>query len=144
MLKFAIFCILFFQPILSHCNGNIKFNAAIFNEGTMIPFYSGFMSIPVHPGILLGGEYYYQYKEKIQLFQSVNLALYFHKKFEHGIFLNSEFGICIVFSIGIAPEVLMGIGYLNTFNNDPIFEQNSSGEYELTKDHGRPHLMGLL
>jgi hypothetical protein len=122
-------------------DGTIRYNLAVFDEGTMIPIYSGFTSNPIHPGLLIGAEYYYRKSRSDQLVQTVNLAGYLHHGFENGLFLNTDFGYRHSIPLGITGEILLGIGYLHTFSDNYVFEQNEDGRYVKTANRGNPRFM---
>lgn len=132
------------SPIHSLNKNNFYSNIALLNEGVMIPIYSGFTSIPIHPGLMVGCEYRYKESNNLHLFQSFNIGGYYHQHFEHGIYCNSEFGVRPIFNFGLTTEILLGFGYLHTIEDDPLFSQNSSGEYVQMRNYGRPHLMGTF
>lgn len=125
------------------CFGESKYktNISIFNEGIHIPISSGFMSIPMHPGISLGLERRYNENPKNILFQNLNLGLYLHNSFEHGLYLNTETGYRHIYKPGIQNEILIGLGYLHTFSASRQYELNNNGEFEEINTKGRPHLM---
>jgi len=122
-------------------NKYIRYNISIFDEGAMIPFYSGFASIPIHPGLLLGVEYYYSKNDKNQLFQTLNIGGYLHKGFEHGLFLNTDVGYRHVFPWGIIDDILLGIGYLHTFSDNDVFKQDNKGRYVKITEYGNPRFI---
>jgi hypothetical protein len=138
------FCIIFFfvsiytEKTDAGINDHLRYNAAIFDEGTIIPFYSGFASLPIHPGLLVGTEYYYHRSMRNQLFQTLNLGGYFHEGFEHGLFINTDVGYRHVIPCGIMGDILLGIGYLHTFSDNDVFKQDKNGQYVKIADYGNP------
>jgi hypothetical protein len=136
--------LIFIYPVYSLNKNNLYSNIAFIDEGVMIPIYCGFISIPIHPGFVVGCEYRFKNSKNLHLLQTLNAGGYYHPHFEHGIFGYSEFGIRPIFNFGLAPEILLGLGYLHTFEDDPVFSQNSSGEYVQMRNYGRSHLMGTF
>jgi len=128
--------------VFAAIDGDLRLNVGMFDEGLIIPFYTGFASIPVHPGGVFGAELYYRKGEHHHLFQTLNLGYYYHRGYEHGLFVDTEFGYRYLGSIGIYVEGLLGTGYLHTFRDGTTFVfDKSSGEYQKAANGGRPHAM---
>jgi hypothetical protein len=150
MIKYKLLILILFSNIILKANDTIKFldrtrlKISVFNEGVFMPMYPHFTSVPVHPGLLSGIEYYHKKKLNSQFFQTLNIGFFIHKKYEHGIFLNSEVGDRYILPFGLAFEGLFGLGYLHTITDGPEFEQNNDGIYEQTKNYGRSHVLGSL
>ena len=122
-------------------NSKFRCNLAIFDEGIMLPVYSGFASIPPHPGLIIGTEFYYKKTEENQLFQTLNTGGYFHEGFENGLFIDSETGYRHIFHSGITGDILLGAGYLHTFSNNDVFRQDQTGQYVKIRNYGNPRFM---
>jgi hypothetical protein len=111
---------------------------ALFNESTAIP-YTRFFTTPVHPGIMAGTEFTYKTGDHGRLFQTANLGYYYHNYLNQAILINSELGYAYRFDFGLAPEALLGIGYMQSFATSEEYQFND-GQYKSGADFGDPRL----
>lgn len=109
-------------------------SVALPGHGNMILF-----SVPVHPGIYMGTEYFWRSKPKSELFQTAGLSMYVIREMYYGIAVSSAFGSRYYIPCGIFYEGSLGVGYLHTFNYGPVFSLDENGEYQRKTDWGRPH-----
>jgi len=116
----------------------IPVNISLFNEATAIPF-TGFFTLPIHPGIQAGTEFDYRSNEHSRLFQTANINYFYHNHLNQGIGIYTEFGYEYCTAGGFAISGLLGIGYLHTFAVSEEFTF-SNEQYQKKADRGNARL----
>lgn len=142
MNKIFSFIVLFLPFILIGQIKPIPINISLFNEATAIPF-TRFITTPLHPGIQVGTEFNYTQKEFTRLFQTANIAYFYHNHLTQGFGINSELGYEYRFPVGISLSGLFGLGYMQTFATTEEFTF-SNGRYEKKADSGNARLYPSL
>ena len=126
-------------PLTTFSQGyDLPVTIAVFNESTAIPG-TRFFTTPVHPGFMAGTEFNYKTGKHGRLFQTANLGYYYHNYLNQALLLNSELGYAYRFGIGVVPEALLGIGYMQSFATSEEY-QFRDGQYQSGADFGDPRL----
>ena len=108
------------------------------NHAVTMPF-DGIILSPVHPGISIGTEYYYINRLKGQLFQDLHTGFFYNKYVARALFLETLTGYRYSLLSGLFADAGAGIGYLHSFHpSKDVFALSTSGEYEKTRDQGKP------
>lgn len=137
--KITLLLILMFSSYLvSGQKRPVPIITSLYNESTAIPF-TGFITIPIHPGVQLGTEYNYIDNESSRLFQTANLSWFYHNYLAQGIGLSTELGYEHRMKSGLSFAGLLGLGYMHTFSTAKEFAY-SNGSYKERTDRGNPRL----
>jgi len=112
---------------------------SVFNSGTQLP--GNFITVPVHPGVSAGIEFAHNRSTVNRWFQTARLGLLHHQYSQTAVQLYSEGGFRRSVWRGLSAEVRVGLGYLHSFTDVPIFKLNSEGTYKRVSKFGRPQFM---
>lgn len=115
----------------------------MFNEGIGFPLKT-FYSTPAHPGLTLGTEFYYSYSPGFAFFQTAMLGWYRHHPLHQGWLVMTETGWRWTFPFAMTAEVLLGIGYLRTYQDGALYALGPDGNFEKTDDPGLDRFMPSL
>jgi hypothetical protein len=123
----------------------IPISVSVFNNAAQMPFGGTYLitSVPVHPGISFSTEYQWNKSAKNRIFQTFNLAYFFHRFSEHGIMAYSEIAYMHMFKPNFGLGMMLGFGYEHSIADFPIYTMKN-GKYERTKRFGRSQLMGSI
>jgi hypothetical protein len=95
-----------------------------------------------HPGFFAGYEHNIMPQSRYQLFLTLTLGGYVHRRNHTGLFSEVGLGQRLNFRSGLLLEQSIGIGYLGTFlNGGPVYEVNDNGAVSKSSNPGRSHLM---
>lgn len=120
----------------------LPISVSVFNEGTALPF-TQFLTLPLHPGVQVGTEFTYHRKGPNRIYQTANLAYFYHNYMAQGYSLNTEIAYEFRAKFGLAFGALLGAGYLHTFSTQAEYRL-VNGEYVRKRDRGNPRLMPSL
>jgi hypothetical protein len=112
---------------------------SVFNSGTQLP--GNFITVPVHPGVSAGIEFAHNRSTVNRWFQTARLGLLHHQYSQTAVQLYSEGGFRRSVWRGLSAEVRVGLGYLHSFTDVPIFKLKSEGTYKRVSKFGRPQFM---
>ncbi len=84
----------------------------------------------------IGTELYYSKNENRQLIQTINLGYYYHKDFQNGLYLSSEFGYRKFFNRTFV-DATVGVGYLLIHSALPRYERNGNDYERIGSTFGR-------
>lgn len=112
---------------------------SVFNSGTLLP--GNFFTLPIHPGVSAGMEFAYNRNTVNRWFQTVKIGLLHHQYSQTAVQLYSEGGFRRSVWRGVSAELRLGVGYLHSFTDVPIFKLNSEGTYRQVSKFGRPQFM---
>lgn len=112
---------------------------SVFNAGTQLP--GQLFTVPVHPGISAGMEFYYNTNPKNRLFQTAKIGFSHHRFVQNSLMLYTEFGYRRAIWKGIGAEISVGGGYIHAFPHTEIF-QLENGIYQQQNNIGRAQGMG--
>jgi hypothetical protein len=73
-------------------------------------------------------------------FTEADLGSYWHARNDVALFVSTDLGYRLVFPKGFRLEGLLGIGYLHTFDDGPVYVVNG-GQVSMVSDAGHPALM---
>jgi hypothetical protein len=73
-------------------------------------------------------------------FSEADLGTYYHARYATALFLSTDIGYRLVFPRGFRLELLLGLGYLHTFDDGTVYEVDS-GKVTTVEDSGHPALM---
>lgn len=138
MKKFLLILLFAGSTVLFGKGKAIPLNISLFNESTGIPF-TLFLTTPIHPGLQLGTDFNHRVKKHSRLFQTANIAYFYHKHLAQGISLSSELGYEYHLKFGLAITGLLGLGYMHTFATTEEFTF-SNGQYQKKADKGNARL----
>lgn len=113
-----------------------------FNAGTQMPGSGvlGVFSVPVHPGITVGTEFYYRQPGANTFFQTARLGVLHHRLSQTAVQLYTEAGYRRRIVDGLGAELRLGGGYLHSFSDVEIF-RIENGSYNRQTNWGRPQAM---
>lgn len=109
-------------------------NAAYFGETAL------------HPGAAIGVERKVKFWGKRHglvahgFFTEADLGSYWHARNSVALFVSTDIGYRLVFPKGFRLEGLIGVGYLHTFDDGPVYTA-SGGQVSTVSDAGHPGLM---
>lgn len=96
-----------------------------------------------HPGLLIGTEHKAWEAGGHRAFLAAQLGGYRHPGNHTGVFLDGHLGYRRTWPSGLSLETLVGLGYLHTLLDGPVFAAGPSG-VEAVTDGGRPAWMPSL
>lgn len=120
----------------------LPISISVFNESTAIPF-TKFFTLPVHPGVQVGTEFNYHNKKVNRVYQTANMAYFYHNHMAQGYYLNTEIAYEFRARFGLAFGALFGVGFLHTFSTQAEYKLHN-GEYIRKRDLGNPRFMPSL
>jgi hypothetical protein len=112
---------------------------SVFNAGTQLP--GKLFTVPVHPGLSVGMEFYYNTNPKNRLFQTAKIGFSHHRFVQNSLMLYTEFGYRRAIWKGLGAEISVGGGYIHAFPHTEIF-QLENGVYQQQPGIGRSQGMG--
>ncbi|HSI78074.1 MAG TPA: hypothetical protein VK957_19410 [Lunatimonas sp.] len=112
---------------------------SVFNSGTQLP--GNFITLPIHPGVSAGIEFAHNRSTVNRWFQTAKLGMLYHQYSQTAVQLYSEGGYRRSVWRGLSAELRIGLGYLHSFTDVPIFKLNSEGTYRQVSKFGRPQFM---
>jgi hypothetical protein len=116
-------------------SGKLPLNITLFSESVSMPNFRNFFKDP-NLGIRIGTELYYSKNENRQLIQTINLGYYYHKDFQNGLYLSSEFGYRKFFNNAFV-DATVGAGYLLIDSALPRYELNGNDYEKIGNTFGR-------
>ncbi|MBP9924927.1 MAG: hypothetical protein KBF45_02975 [Cyclobacteriaceae bacterium] len=116
-------------------NGNFPLTITLFSESVSLPNFHNIFKNP-NLGIRLGTEIYYSKNENRQLIQAINLGYYYHKNFQNGLYLSSEFGYRKFFNKTFV-DATVGVGYLLIDSALPRYELKGNDYEQIGSTFGR-------
>ena len=138
--------LLWLLPLASRAGDTLRrpLNISLYNNATLLPGAGklGLWGVPVHPGVMLGTEFYYRRAEKHQWLQTANLAYHYHQYALHSLQLFSEAGYRRFFAKTLDAEARLGLGYLHAIPDAEIYKLDDAGVYQRQRNYGRPQ--GIL
>jgi hypothetical protein len=105
----------------------IPLTITLYSESVGLPGFENFLKDPAF-GVRVGTEFYYANKSGYQTLQTVNLGYYYHKDFQSGVYLSTEFGYR-KFIGDFFLDGTIGGGYLLITSALPRYE-NRGSDYE--------------
>lgn len=111
----------------AHAQKIESFSVALQTESIAFPFTR---LNPVHPGIELGVTLKEKVKSKSIRRWNAYLGWYHHKSVDQSFYLRGEYQFAYGIKNTIGIYVPVGLGYMHTFNTQPVFEQQSNGSFE--------------
>lgn len=93
-----------------------------------------------YPLFSVGTEIIFFKKKHSVVSQSVNLGGFYNKYSTRGMFLNTDIAYRYATNFGLFAGFGLGIGYLQTFHPEAIYEFNGS-EYQQKRDFGKAKMM---
>lgn len=115
--------------------GNLPLIITLFSESVSMPNFRNIFKNP-NLGIRIGTELYYSKNESRQLIQTINLGYYYHKDFQNGLCLSSEFGYRKFFNNAFV-DATVGVGYLLINSALPRYERNGNDYERIGSTFGR-------
>ena len=112
---------------------------SVFNSGTQLP--GNFITLPIHPGVSAGIEFAHNRSTINRWFQTAKLGMLYHQYSQTAVQLYSEGGYRRSVWRGLTAELRMGLGYLHSVTDVPLFKLNSEGTYRRGSKFGRPQFM---
>jgi hypothetical protein len=119
---------------------------SVYDNATLLPGGDEWVlaGLPIHPGITVGTEFYYNKSERNRLLQTVRLGYHYHRYMQHAVHLYTEFGYRRTLGQRWDIEARLGGGYLHAFTAGGLYKQNPDGQYEKKPNWGRPQgMVGL-
>ena len=115
---------------------------SVFSTGTQLPGGGvlGVFPVPVHPGLCAGTEFRYNRHLQRQWFQTVKVAVSYHRYVQTAVELYSEAGYRQMIWRGTGAEFRLGGGYLHAIPAAEIFRLRN-GVYEKKTNFGRAQAM---
>ncbi|MFZ5999445.1 MAG: hypothetical protein ACOYW3_02985 [Bacteroidota bacterium] len=114
--------------------GNYPVTVTVFNEGVSVPF-TQFVSRPLHPGIMLESNRFFNEGSKSSFGWSVSVGYYFHRHFAQGLFAQAHMLYRYKTNSGVYGQVQLGTGYLHVFRTAPEYRLEN-GRYVKHADWG--------
>lgn len=115
--------------------GTLPLTITLFSESVSLPNFRNIFKNP-NLGIRIGTELYYSKNENRQLIQTINLGYYYHKDFQNGLYLTSEFGYRKFFNKAFA-DATVGVGYLLINSALPRYELKGNDYERISSTFGR-------
>ena len=115
--------------------GTLPLTITLFSESVSLPNFRNIFKNP-NLGIRIGTELYYSKNESRQLIQTINLGYYYHKDFQNGLYLSSEFGYRKFFNNAFV-DATVGVGYLLINSALPRYERNGNDYERIGNTFGR-------
>lgn len=94
-----------------------------------------------HPGLALGTELSLVRRGGSRLFGAFQLAGYRHAGMGSAVLLSADLGYRCCFSIGLEPEVQLGLGYMHAFQAGHAYGFGDDGRLGGVFDKGRSRLV---
>ncbi len=113
----------------------VPITVTIFSESISLPNFRNIFKNP-NLGIRLGTELYYAKNSSRQLIQTVNLGYYYHKDFQNGLYLSSEFGYRKFFNNAFV-DATLGVGYLLVHSALPRYAIKGNDYQRIGSTFGR-------
>jgi hypothetical protein len=111
---------------------------SVFTEAIAIPSYKLIKS-PIHPGILVGIDFFGKFKNHWKQTIGADLSYYYHRTFEHAIMLDATYSIGYSFKFGLQPKLLTSLGYKHSILTGTQYKFES-GQYEKATNLGKPQV----
>lgn len=115
--------------------GTLPLTITLFSESVSMPNFRNIFKNP-NLGIRVGTELYYSRNENHQLIQTINLGYYYHKDFQKGLYLSSEFGYRKFFNKAFV-DATVGVGYLLINSALPRYELKGNDFERIGNTFGR-------
>jgi hypothetical protein len=116
-------------------SGKLPLTISLFSESVSMPNFRNIFKQP-NPGVRIGTEFYYSNNKRRQFLQTINLGYYYHKDFQNGLYLNSEFGYRKFFN-NLFLDATLGVGYLLIDSALPRYELKGSDYHRIGSTFGR-------
>jgi hypothetical protein len=116
-------------------NGNFPLTITLFSESVSLPNFRNIFKNP-NLGIRIGTEIYYAKNESRQVIQTINLGYYYHKDFQNGLYLSSEFGYRKFINKAFV-DATLGVGYLLIDSALPRYERKGNDYERIGNTFGR-------
>jgi hypothetical protein len=137
MKHILLFMLLVLTSTIGVAQQTFPVNISVFNHSWAFPLMEIGRIAPVYPGLSLGTEYQYERWEKVELFQTINLAGFINQASGSAWLINSDFGVRTPSKWGLYGETTMGLGFMNAYHPSPIYEMNAENAYVSVKDTGK-------
>ncbi len=116
-------------------NGKLPLTITLFSESVSLPNFRNIFKNP-NLGIRIGTELHYSKNESRQLIQTINVGYYYHKDFQNGLYLSSEFGYRKFFNKAFV-DATIGAGYLLIHSALQRYERNGNDYQRIGSTFGR-------
>lgn len=116
-------------------NGGFPLTITLFSESVSLPNFHNIFKNP-NLGIRIGTELYYSKNENRQFMQTINLGYYYHKDFQSGLYVSSEFGYRKFFN-NVFVDGTLGVGYLLIDSALPRYELKGTDYERISNTFGR-------
>ena len=116
-------------------NGKLPLTITLFSESVSLPNFRNIFKNP-NLGIRIGTELHYSKNESRQLIQTINVGYYYHKDFQNGLYLSSEFGYRKFFNKAFV-DATIGAGYLLIHSALQRYERNGNNYERIGSTFGR-------
>lgn len=131
-------CFILSLPLLEAQKDRL-ISLSLFNAGTQLP--GQLFTVPVHPGVGAGMEFYYNTNPKNRFFQTAKIGFSHHRFVQNSVLLYTELGYRRMVWKGIGAEISIGGGYIHAFPHTEIF-QLDNGVYQQKPGIGHAQGMG--
>jgi hypothetical protein len=113
----------------------VPITISVYSESVGVPNFKNFFKDP-SIGIRVGTEFYYTNKSGHQTLQTVNLGYYYHKDFQSGVYISTEFGYR-KFIGDFFLDGTIGGGYLLITSALPRYENRGNDYEKISNTFGR-------
>nr|MCU0358223.1 hypothetical protein [Cyclobacteriaceae bacterium] len=113
----------------------IPLTVSLYSRAVGLPGFGNFLKDPAF-GIRVGTEFYYSNNTGHQTLQTVNLGYYYHKDFQSGVYLSTEFGYR-KFIGDFFLDGTIGGGYLLITSALPRYENRGNDYEKISNTFGR-------
>ena len=111
---------------------------SVFSEAVTVPTYK-LVKSPIHPGILVGVDFWKKSKNHWQQTFGTDLSYYYHRTFEHAIMLDATYSLGYSFKFGLQPKLLTSLGYKHSILTGTQYKFEN-GKYEKATNFGKPQV----
>lgn len=120
-----------------------EWSFSVFNNAIAMPFTGkiGIIHAPLHPGLSVGKNHYWNNKPQHQLFQTFTLGVFYQQYVQTGVQFYSAFNYRYQSNFKMGFDAHLGVGYLHAFRDLQQFELNGEGAYQKKANWGQPKLM---
>lgn len=112
---------------------------SVFNSGTQLP--GNIFTLPIHPGATVGMEFAHNRNPVNRWFQTAKVGILYHQYSQTAVQVFTEGGYRRSIWQGFSVELRLGVGYLHSFTDVPIFKLGPDGNYNQVSRLGRPQFM---